>query len=195
MKKLLAAILGLVFATAALATQIQAPPVPQDLPMLNLPLAQLVQNINNGSSGILAANLAPVSTAAGTTIQALQSFTLPANYLTRAGMTLHIRCWGTTAANANNKTMTLAFGSSAVATPTAATNAGTWSLEMHVMKTGASTQAVDGFGAVNVTPVAPFVTAGANTDTAAIVIACSGTDGTSSAGDIVANAMTVEVSQ
>lgn len=194
-RKILYTLLGLFMTSAALAVAIPNVSSPVEVSQIQSVLNGLVASINSGSSGILAANVTPVSTTTGTTIQTLQSYTLPAGYLTRVGQTVHARCAGVTAANANVKTMTLAFGSSAIATPGAATNAGTWSLDIWATKSGASTQAIDSGGVVVTTPVAPFVTAGANTDTAAIVIACSGTDGTSSAGDITANSMIVEVSQ
>lgn len=194
-RKILYTLLGLFMTSAALAVAIPNVSSPVEISQLQSILNTLVASINSGSSGILQANTVPVATGAGTTIQTLQSYTLPAGYLTRVGQTVHARCAGITAANANVKTMTLAFGASSIATPGAATNAGTWSLDIWATKSGASTQAIDSGGIVVTTPVQPVVAAGANTDTAAIVIACSGTDGTSSAGDITANSMIVEVSQ
>src|SRR6185312_12901729 len=81
---------------------------------------------NGGStvnpSGLLTANLTSTATGAGTTEQTLLSYTLPAKTLSATNKGLKIQAWGVTAANANNKTMKLYFGSEVITTPTAATN-------------------------------------------------------------------------
>lgn len=154
---------------------------------------QLVQAINGGVSGLLNAQTAAVATGTGTAEQTLQQYTAPANTLASAGQALRITCWGTTGANGNTKTMKLYFGASVVTTPAAATNALGWSLSMLVMRRTATTQGINAGGLVNVTPVSPMTTDGAETLTAGVLIKCTGTDGTSSASDITANGMTVEL--
>lgn len=171
------------------------PPVemPPGLGTLN----QVIQSINNGTGGLLNAQTAAVATGTGTAEQTLQTYSLPANTLNIAGQYLTVRCWGATAANTNNKTAKLYFGASVISTPTMATSAETWSLEYIVMRRTATTQAFVGNGAISTGPVplAPVVTDGAETLTAAVVIKCTGTDGTSSAADITANAMLVSASK
>jgi hypothetical protein len=123
------------------------------------------------------------------------TYSLPANTIKdKGGRYLRIIARGRCAANADNKTMKLYFGSSVITTPTAATNNKKWYLELEVFRTGSSTQYVSGSGIVDVTPVSPFTnTASAETDTAAIVIKCTGTNGTAAANDIVCEALTVEL--
>jgi hypothetical protein len=89
--------------------------------------------------------------------------------------------------------MKLYFGSEVITTPTAATNGKNWELELEVYRSGTSTQVVFGNGVVDVTPVTPLVTTGAEAETAAITIKITGTDGTSSANDIVAKGLIVEM--
>lgn len=143
--------------------------------------------------GILSVNTTSTGTGTGTTEQTLLSYTLPAKTLSATGKGLKIRAWGTTGANANNKTMKLYFGSEVITTPTAATNAKGWELELEVYRNGASTQVVFGQGVVDVTSVTPLITTGAETDTATITIKVTGTDGTSSANDIVAKGLIIEM--
>jgi hypothetical protein len=139
----------------------------------------------SGPEGVLYGISASVATATGTSEQVLGTYSLPANSLDKAGRRLRISAAFANAANANNKTAKLYFGSSVISTPTAATNGKhTW-LDLYVNKTGANTQLVYGSGCVDTTPVTPYVNASsAETDTAAITIKATGTDGTSSAADI-----------
>lgn len=156
---------------------------------------QLIQSINANVGGLTSAQTAAVATGTGTAEQTLQTYTLPANALSAAGQSLRVSCWGPTAANTNNKTAKLYFGASVVATPVMATSAETWFLDYIVMRRTATTQGFLGRGAISTGPaaVAPIVTDGAETLTAGVVIKCTGTDGTSSAGDLTANGMIVEM--
>lgn len=155
---------------------------------------QLIQSVNNGVGGLLNAQTAAVATGTGTSEQVLQTYTMPANQLASAGQAVRVRCWGTTGATANNKTRKLYFGASVITTATEAANAQNWVLELVVMRTGAATQSVSGTGLAGtggVTPIS-YVNQGTDDLTAAVVIKCTGTDGTSAAGDITANGMIVE---
>ncbi len=143
--------------------------------------------------GLLYATSATAATAGGTTEQVLGTYALPANALDQAGRRLRIRAAFHCATNGNNKTMKLYFGGSSIATPTAATSNKNAYLEMDVVKSGASTQIVWAKGIVDTTAVTPYVNAsGSDTDTAAITIKATGTDGTDSAGDIVLDDFSVE---
>jgi hypothetical protein len=158
-------------------------------------LNQLIQSINTGVGGLANAQTGAVATGAGTDEQTLQTWTMPANFLSTAGQAVRIRCWGSTAANANNKTRRLYFGTSVIATATEAANAQRWVLEMVVMRTGAATQSVSATGIAgtgSVTPIS-YVNQGTDNLAAAVVIKCTGQDGTDSAGDITANGMIVEI--
>lgn len=150
-------------------------------------------NASFKAMGVVYGTTATAATATGTSEQTLATYSLPANALDKAGRRVRVRAAFTTAANANNKTMKLYFGSSVITTPTAATNAKNAVLELVVVKTGSSTQIVSGTGIVDTTPVTPYVNASsAETDTAAIVIKATGTDGTSSAADITLDDFQVE---
>jgi len=138
-----------------------------------------------GPMGILYTIKAIVPTGTGTSAQTLATYSLPANALDIPGRRLKIIAAFATAANTNNKTCTLNFGSEGVTTPTMATSAERATLELTVLKTGASTQSVWGQGQSLITRTAVYYAAGSETDTAAIVITAICTDGTNSAGDAV----------
>lgn len=143
--------------------------------------------------GVLSINTTSTGNGADTTEDTLLSYTLPAKALSANGKGLKITAWGNTAANADNKTMKLYFGSEVITTATAATNAKGWILELEVFRTGASAQTVFGQGQVDTTNVTPLVTTGAETDTATITIKVTGQAGTANANDIVAKGLIVEM--
>lgn len=123
----------------------------------------------------------------------LAAYTLPANALDVLGRNMRIRAWGTTNASVDNKQVKLYFGASLFATGVAAANNKPWYVELNVIKSGANAQSVSGRGEFNGAFVASTYTAGADTDTAAIVIKCTGQDSTAStANAIVLQGMTVE---
>lgn len=156
-------------------------------------LNTVIRNINSGVNGMLTTSITSASTTAVTTEEILHTYSLPANTIGTNGQGLRIRCWGSTGANANNKTMKLYFGATSVATPTAATNAKGWELQMDVWRTAAATQQTLGTGIVDTTAVTPAVSAaGTDSFASAVTIKCTGTNGTASAADITANGMTVE---
>ena len=144
-------------------------------------------------AGVLSVNLTSTGNTADTTEDTLMTYSLPAKTLSATNKGLKIRAWGNTAANADNKTIKLYFGSEVITTPTAATNNKGWELELEVYKNGASTQVVFGKGIVDTTSVTPLITTGAETDTSAIVIKVTGTAGTGNANDIVAKGLIVEM--
>lgn len=145
------------------------------------------------ASGVLSVNTTSTGNGADTSEDTLLSYSLPAKTLSAAPKGLKIRAWGNTAANADNKTMKLYFGSEVIATATAATNAKGWYLELEVYKTAANAQVVFGKGQVDTTNVTPLITTGAETDTAAITIKVTGQAGTGNANDIVAKGLIVEM--
>lgn len=138
-----------------------------------------------GPMGVIYSTSTTTATAGGTAEQTLATYSLPANALDKAGRRVLIHAAFHCASNTNNKTMKLYFGASVITTPTAASNNVNAVLDLVVVKSGSSTQIVSGTGIVNTTAVTPYVNAaGADTDTSAIVIKATGTDGTDSAGDI-----------
>lgn len=142
--------------------------------------------------GAIFTTSATASTATGTGAQILGTYSLPANALDVTGRRLRISAAISTAANTNTKTCVLAFGAESVTTPAMATSAENAMLSLDVVKSGASTQIVWGSGHANATPIAVYTAAGAETDTAAIVIKVTCTDGTSSARDATLQDLHVE---
>lgn len=71
----------------------------------------------------------------------LQTYTLPASGLVTTGRGFRVRAWGTTANNANAKTVSLKFGTATLITKQlTASIAGTWDIEAYCVRTGASAQ-------------------------------------------------------
>ena len=144
-------------------------------------------------AGVLSVNTTSNGNTAVTSEEILMSYSLPAKTLSATGKGIKIRAWGTTAANADNKTIKLYFGSAVITTPTAATNNKGWEVELEVFRTGSGTQVVFGKGQVDTTNVTPLVTTGTETDTGAITIKVTGTAGTANANDIVAKGLIIEM--
>lgn len=156
-------------------------------------LNQLIQSINSGTAGLLNAQTGSVATGGGTSEQTLQTFVLPGGTLATAGQTIKVTAFGKTASNSNNKTFKLYFGSEVVSSGTTTINNGAWTSVLYIMKTGASTQIVQGaFGGGGSTGV-QYNATGAETDTAGVTIKLTGQDGTDSAGDITCNGMITEI--
>ena len=122
----------------------------------------------------------------------LMSFTLAAGALGTDKQTLAITVWGTTAGNANVKTVTFNFGATVVTInpTTAAPNAQNWRAEFTIVRTGAATQLLSGratFGAVQEGTFAATPTA---TLSGAVVIKCTGA--ATADNDIIQVGMIVE---
>lgn len=124
----------------------------------------------------------------------LQTYALPANALDLAGRTIRVKAWGRTANNANAKTVTLNFGGQVIMTQALTTGiAGTWRIDAEIIKTGASTQ--DIFAELlQLTTIIhkQTLTAGTQTDTAAITIKCTGA--ATADNDIIQDGLIVEIS-
>lgn len=110
--------------------------------------------------------------------------------LTAASMNVNGRCiritgWGTAKATANNKTQTIDFGATTVATTGAvANNAGVWRVEALVCRTSATAQAAVGGGLSATTVAAPTNSTPAETLANAITIALTSTNVTDTDGTI-----------
>ena len=110
----------------------------------------------------------------------LITYALPTASLSAAGKGVHITAWGTTANNANAKTIKLYFGSLAIMTNALTINlAGVWRIEADVISTG--TDAQDYVSQLVTTGAAGValndIEVGSHTqdDGAAITIKCTGT--------------------
>lgn len=142
--------------------------------------------------GTLNINTTAVGNVGGGT-DTLITYTLPANVLNATARTIRVYAWGTTANNANAKTLTLDVGSQTVMTQALTTSiAGTWRIEALVCRNGSNTQDIF----AELLQLATIIhkqtlTAGTQTDTATIVIKCTGAATTDN--DIVQEGMIVEV--
>jgi hypothetical protein len=73
----------------------------------------------------------------------LISYELSANQMRNNGDVLEIEAWGVYAANANNKTITLKFGSQTILdTGAVAANDGSWKIKAKIIRTDAATQEI-----------------------------------------------------
>jgi len=131
--------------------------------------------------------LTAAGTDSNTSEKDLSTTDLPANLLFTNNAGIWIEAWGTTAANANNKTIKLYVGGTAIANSTnlvAAPNGVGWKIRATVMRRGSSSQTY--FSEVSAAGHTPFTAAGTltATDTAAITVKDTGQNGSSSANDI-----------
>ncbi len=193
------------FATTAVILGSFTIAIAANLPLITTPipasdiqaaLNSLIRSINSGVGGLINAQTAAVSTTATTVETTLQQFSVPANTLATAGQSLRATCWGATGADTNTKTTKLYFGSSVITTATEASNAQKWWLDFIVMRRTATTQGIvmrGQAGTGSVTPLAPVVADASETLTGAVLIKCTGTNGTASASDITANGLIVEL--
>lgn len=158
----------------------------------------LITNINSGTAGQLFANVATGATTAAATTQTLQTYTLPAGYLTQTRSGLRIRIWGTTAATAGTKAVSMVFGGTTFVlfAANAFSNAATtfWG-QLDIYRTGAATNRVFGTGLVGVTPVAMAYTAGTDDHSTALTISATAANGAAVANETSIYAMIGEVIQ
>lgn len=113
----------------------------------------------------------------------LISYDLSANSLQNNGDILEIEAWGVYAANGNNKTVTLEFGSQTILTTGAiAANNGAWRIKAKVIRTTATTEEIIAEIISGNSSVADSVTRTAGTQTLSndINIKCTATGGASS---------------
>lgn len=144
------------------------------------------------AAGALNVNSTAVGNVGGGTDD-LQSYAMPASVLSVDGRCLRITAWGTTANNAAAKTVALAFGSQTIMTQALTANiAGNWEIEALVIRTGSSTQDIKARLLQLATVIDKItLTAGTQTDTAAITIKCTGA--ATSNDDIVQEGLLVEI--
>jgi hypothetical protein len=127
----------------------------------------------------------------------LMTYSLLANSLSAVGKAIRVKAWGTTANNANAKTVAIRFGTQVEGFVMSISIAGRWVLEAIITKTGSNTQDTvtemreqqSGSGLLN-PKTALSISGYTQTDTAAITVKCTGT-GTAD-NDIVQEGMLIE---
>ena len=187
-------------ASAACGGNVTAPTGPLEPSQITSIVNQLVATINAQVNGILASFNTQSATIASTAPRQLYVYTLPASQLSVVGQAIRVTCWGTTASNTNAKTMALSFGNSPVITnyfSTANVNltgspGAQWQIEMIVTKAGAASGWVVGRGSAAASTVSSYAVATTADFSIDATATCYGLNGSSSAGDIVADGMLVE---
>jgi len=147
-----------------------------------------------GFSGNLSkqSSAAGVGNGADSTEDVLFSYSLPPNSLDQVGRQVMIEAWGSFANNTHSKHAQLYFGSELVDSGANTTAGGIgWYLLLIVTKTGPSTQTIVGQLIAGTVHGGCTVQSGAETDTSPITIKATGASGSSAAGDILCNALTV----
>lgn len=138
-------------------------------------------------------SIAGVGNAADATDDTLFTYTLPAAFLGVNAEGIKVTASGSFGATANNKTVKIFFGATAVATTGVVTNNATsWHAEAHIYRTAAATQLGDGLICTALLPF-PTKTAPGETLANALVVKVTGASPTSSAAsDVVGFTFKVE---
>jgi hypothetical protein len=120
----------------------------------------------------------------------LITYSLLANSLSGNGKGLQVTFFGTTAANANNKTLKIYFGASQILTTGAVgANDKDWKVTAIILRDGATSQICISEGRFNDTEVEPAFTDAAEDETGAITIKATGESAGAASNDIVCKAM------
>ena len=148
-------------------------------------------------AGFSLSDLDVVGTTAVITEETLASVSLEAAALAVNGQLIRAYAWGTTAANANIKTIRLKFGATVVAINdvTIAPVGVVWELRAIVARTGAATQEAVGNGVVGAVAQTVSNTQPAETLSGAVAVALTGQNGIAAANEIVCRGLLVEVMQ
>lgn len=142
---------------------------------------------------VLSINTTTVGNVTGGTDD-LMTYSLPANTLSASGHTLRVTVGGRTAANANVKTVTFNFGSTAttINPATAAPNNVSWEADFVITRTGAATEITFGSSRFGSVFQGSYRTTPTETLSGAVTIKCTGLSGSSATDDIQQDYMLVE---
>lgn len=133
------------------------------------------------------ASAAGIGNGADLTDDTLFTYSLPANALDADNRTIIVDAFGSFAANGNNKTVKLWFGTSVAFSSGVLTNNNVgWSARLILCRTGASAQIGSGFGMAGSTPFpVPLPLVGTEVTTGAITIKTTGASPTTGAANDV----------
>lgn len=135
---------------------------------------------------------AGVCTAADTNETTVWTYNLPANSITATSRGLRVYTYGTTAANANNKTVRLYFGTNVFTVIAGAVNNLIWFTTNTYLRMASNSQQRMGIAGFGGTINAPTIVNTTETDTGVIQLKVTLQNGTASASDICWRATTVE---
>lgn len=142
--------------------------------------------------GVLHVTTTDTATIADTNETDLASYTLPANTLSNNGMALKVKAYGITAANGNDKTLKLYFGTLLLDTTALALNSQDWIIEALIVRSGVGGQDVLTQFARGATAAVNNETVRTEDETTGLEIKVTGENGTASAGDITFKGMVIE---
>lgn len=141
----------------------------------------------------LAFSGASAATIADTLETTLKTYTLPARSFGANGIVgLEIEAHGRYGATANNKTVKIKFGSVVFTSGALADNAKNWEFKGKVFRVSASVQVIVGKFTHDTAVITLSNVGGTESETAAIVIAVTGQNGTAAANDIICNGFSVK---
>lgn len=122
----------------------------------------LIQSINNGTSGVIAAYVSPTASTATGTQQVLASVTIPTGTLVTAGQSLRATCAGTKNTNADSAIVGIQFGTQQVSSNSWTSSGGGWRMDALITISTPATATVyvaNGFNGTNVvTPTSGYNT-------------------------------------
>lgn len=157
-------------------------------------LNQLIQSVNGGVSGIVNNNQTTASGTQTTAEVTLQSFSLPANFVTN-GQELEIECWGLTGATSTRKTMKIYFGTTSVSTGITNASGKAFRLNMKVNRTGAATENVGTIANLDSTSSTNYTYGATDSFATAQTIKCTGQAESNIAGEMSVGGMIVKISR
>lgn len=151
-----------------------------------------------GASGLLYSDATQTGTPANTSETTLSTnFTLPANALTTTtgrGRMLRVTAWGTTAANASNKTIRLYFGATVLITDSSGFNNISWLITGTVLQKAGSNQEGIGMFLQGASPNGRITrSAPAESPAGTIVVKLTGQNNVATANDILQTGGMIEI--
>lgn len=162
-------------------------------------LAALIQQMQIYGTGKVNIQSASTGNGADATDDVAFTYSLPAAQLTTWGTNtmLEVQFWGVSAANGNNKTFKIFFGSvTAISSGVVTINNKSWSATARIIRSGTSTQAILGLAQSDATAIAASSQAGTEDETAAIVIKGTvASPTTGAANDLVAKGWSIKIVQ
>lgn len=159
-----------------------------------LSLANVSTGVSQTPEGVLSSGGGGTTGCTGNnTADTVLSYNIPAGHLSANTKGVSIEAWGTTAANANNKTVILTVGgTNLVSSGVIALNNKDWRVTGTYLRTGAATEdAVGVYQNATPTTVGPTASAPADDTTAAILVKVTGTCATA-ANDVVGRGLVVK---
>lgn len=138
------------------------------------------------AEGNISVNTTAAVSAATNTLQALMAAAVLApNALDMNGRTVYLEAWGTFAANAASKSLTVSIGAVTYNTGTTTQSGGGWRIEAHATRSGSKTQEIMFDSTLGTTKGGVQHSAGTNDDTATISISVQCTDASAAQSNVI----------